>query len=62
MLLFPYFIMLNPPKSGGKKVALERMEEETDANKRSKLAEKMDRWNKALTEIANLKGKHINDR
>ncbi|CAH1440564.1 unnamed protein product [Lactuca virosa] len=39
-----------------------RMEAETNANKRSKLAQKMDRWNKALTEVADLKGKDVKDR
>ncbi|KAL7617423.1 hypothetical protein Lser_V15G03796 [Lactuca serriola] len=40
----------------------QRMEAETDANKRSKLAQKMERWNKALTEVADLKGKDVKDR
>ncbi|KAL7618873.1 hypothetical protein Lser_V15G03789 [Lactuca serriola] len=40
----------------------QRMEAETNPNKRSKLAQKMDRWNKALTEVADLKGKDIKDR
>ncbi|KAL7616807.1 hypothetical protein Lser_V15G03396 [Lactuca serriola] len=38
------------------------MEAETNANKRSQLAEKMDRWNKALIEVANLKGNDVNGR
>ncbi|KAL4581137.1 hypothetical protein LXL04_017346 [Taraxacum kok-saghyz] len=38
------------------------MEEETDAYKRSQLAQKMDRWNKALTQVANLKGNDANGR
>ncbi|XP_023767854.1 disease resistance protein RUN1 [Lactuca sativa] len=40
----------------------QRMEAETDANKRSNLAQKMDQWNKALTKIADLKGKDANGR
>ncbi|CAH1440830.1 unnamed protein product [Lactuca virosa] len=38
------------------------MEAETNANKRSQWAQKMDRWNKALKEVANLKGNDINGR
>ncbi|CAI9268758.1 unnamed protein product [Lactuca saligna] len=38
------------------------IEAETDANKRSKWTEKMDRWNKALTEVAGLKGNNVNGR
>ncbi|CAH1440561.1 unnamed protein product [Lactuca virosa] len=38
------------------------MESETNANKRSKLAQKIDRWNKALIEVVNLKGKDLNAR
>ncbi|KAL7618780.1 hypothetical protein Lser_V15G02541 [Lactuca serriola] len=38
------------------------MEAETNASKRSQLAQKMDRWNKALIEVANLKGKDVNGR
>ncbi|XP_023746924.1 disease resistance protein RUN1 isoform X2 [Lactuca sativa] len=38
------------------------MEEETNANKRSQWAQKMDQWNKALIEVANLKGKDVNGR
>ncbi|CAI9269629.1 unnamed protein product [Lactuca saligna] len=40
----------------------QRMEAETNPNKRSKLAQKIDRWNKALIEVADLKGKDIKDR
>ncbi|KAL7617421.1 hypothetical protein Lser_V15G03794 [Lactuca serriola] len=40
----------------------QRMEAEIDANKRSKLTQKMDSWNKALTEVADLKGKDVKDR
>ncbi|CAI9269646.1 unnamed protein product [Lactuca saligna] len=40
----------------------QRMEAETDANKRSKLAQKMEKWNRALVEVAGLKGKDINGR
>ncbi|CAH1440567.1 unnamed protein product [Lactuca virosa] len=40
----------------------QRMEAETDANKRSKLAQKMEKWNKALIEVADLKGKDVKDR
>ncbi|KAI3739215.1 hypothetical protein L2E82_29614 [Cichorium intybus] len=40
----------------------QRMEAETDANKRNKLAQKIDGWNKALTEVADLKGKDANGR
>lgn len=32
------------------------MEAERNADKRSHLAQKMDLWNKALTEVANLQG------
>ncbi|XP_042758530.1 disease resistance protein RUN1 isoform X1 [Lactuca sativa] len=38
------------------------MEEETNVNKRSQWAQKMDRWNKALIEVANLKGNDANGR
>ncbi|CAI9269436.1 unnamed protein product [Lactuca saligna] len=38
------------------------MEAETNANKRSQWAQKMDRWNKALTQVADLKGNEINGR
>ncbi|CAI9269428.1 unnamed protein product [Lactuca saligna] len=35
------------------------MEAETNANKRSQWAQKLDRWNKALKEVANLKGNDV---
>ncbi|KAL4581132.1 hypothetical protein LXL04_017341 [Taraxacum kok-saghyz] len=38
------------------------MEEETDGYKRSQWAQKIDRWNKALTQVANLKGNDVNGR
>ncbi|KAL7617631.1 hypothetical protein Lser_V15G03451 [Lactuca serriola] len=38
------------------------MDAETNANKRSQWAQKIDRWNKALTEVSNLKGKDIKGR
>ncbi|KAI3510916.1 hypothetical protein L1887_18055 [Cichorium endivia] len=38
------------------------MEVETDENKRSKWAQKMDRWNNALIEVAGLKGKDVKGR
>ncbi|KAL7618334.1 hypothetical protein Lser_V15G03480 [Lactuca serriola] len=38
------------------------MEAETNADKRSQLAQKMDRWNKALIEVANLKGNDVRGR
>ncbi|KAL7615834.1 hypothetical protein Lser_V15G03496 [Lactuca serriola] len=38
------------------------MEAEINAEKRSQLAQKMDRWNKALTQVADLKGNDINGR
>ncbi|CAH1420034.1 unnamed protein product [Lactuca virosa] len=38
------------------------MEAETNANKRIQWAQKMDRWNKALTEVANLKGIDVYER
>ncbi|CAI9269413.1 unnamed protein product [Lactuca saligna] len=38
------------------------MEVETDANKRSQWAQKMDRWNKALIEVGNLKGCDVKGR
>ncbi|CAH1440771.1 unnamed protein product [Lactuca virosa] len=38
------------------------METQTDANKKSHWAQKMDRWNKGLIKVANLKGKDINGR
>ncbi|CAI9269447.1 unnamed protein product [Lactuca saligna] len=38
------------------------MEAETNANKRSLWAQKMDRWHKALIEVANLKGNDVNGR
>nr|KAJ0226384.1 hypothetical protein LSAT_V11C100036860 [Lactuca sativa] len=40
----------------------QKMERETNANKRSQWAQKMDRWNKALTEVADLKGKDVTGR
>ncbi|KAJ9558776.1 hypothetical protein OSB04_013390 [Centaurea solstitialis] len=36
-----------------------RMEKEADAEKRSQWAQKIDLWNKALTEVAGLKGEYI---
>ncbi|XP_042758611.1 disease resistance protein RPV1 isoform X2 [Lactuca sativa] len=36
------------------------MEAEINADKRSQLAQKMNRWNKALTQVADLKGNDIN--
>ncbi|XP_042758661.1 disease resistance protein RPV1 [Lactuca sativa] len=38
------------------------MEAETNANKRSQWAQKMDQWNKALTQVADLKGNDVNGR
>ncbi|KAL7617147.1 hypothetical protein Lser_V15G03466 [Lactuca serriola] len=38
------------------------MEAETNANKRSQWAQKMDRWNKALIEVGNLKGCDVKGR
>ncbi|KAL7615980.1 hypothetical protein Lser_V15G03522 [Lactuca serriola] len=38
------------------------METETNAYKRSQWAQKMERWNKALTEVANLKGNDVKGR
>ncbi|CAI9269444.1 unnamed protein product [Lactuca saligna] len=38
------------------------MEAETNAYKRSQWAQKMERWNKALTEVANLKGNDVKGR
>ncbi|KAL4585110.1 hypothetical protein LXL04_009725 [Taraxacum kok-saghyz] len=38
------------------------MEEETDANKKSQWAQKIDRWTKALTKVADLKGKDVKGR
>ncbi|KAL7618267.1 hypothetical protein Lser_V15G03388 [Lactuca serriola] len=40
----------------------QKMDEETDENKRSQWAQKIDRWNKALIEVANLKGNDVNGR
>ncbi|KAL7616808.1 hypothetical protein Lser_V15G03391 [Lactuca serriola] len=40
----------------------QKMDNETDENKRKQWAQKMDRWNKALKELANLKGNDINGR
>ncbi|KAJ9535878.1 hypothetical protein OSB04_un000966 [Centaurea solstitialis] len=37
----------------------QRMEKEVDAEKRSQWAQKIDLWNKALTEVAGLKGEYI---
>ncbi|KAK9058324.1 hypothetical protein SSX86_023165 [Deinandra increscens subsp. villosa] len=39
-----------------------RMEEEKDENKRCEWAQKIELWKKALTQVANLKGKDANDR
>ncbi|KAL4561309.1 hypothetical protein LXL04_033473 [Taraxacum kok-saghyz] len=38
------------------------MEAETNANKKSQWVRKIDRWNKALIEVADLKGKDVNGR
>nr|KAJ0227743.1 hypothetical protein LSAT_V11C100040600 [Lactuca sativa] len=38
------------------------IEAETDANNRSKLAQKIEKWNKALIEVADLKGNDVKDR
>ncbi|KAL7615525.1 hypothetical protein Lser_V15G03519 [Lactuca serriola] len=38
------------------------MDAEANANKRSQWAQKMDRWNKALTQVADLKGNVLNGR
>ncbi|XP_023751026.1 disease resistance protein RUN1 isoform X1 [Lactuca sativa] len=40
----------------------QQMEAETNANKRSQMAKKIDNWEKALTEVANLKGNDVNGR
>ncbi|KAL7618268.1 hypothetical protein Lser_V15G03389 [Lactuca serriola] len=40
----------------------QKMDEETDENKRSQWGQKIKRWNKALTEVANLKGNDVNGR
>nr|XP_043623666.1 disease resistance protein RPV1-like [Erigeron canadensis] len=40
----------------------QRMEAETNAEKRSQWTKKMDRWIKALTQVASLKGKGVKDR
>ncbi|KAI3826767.1 hypothetical protein L1987_00820 [Smallanthus sonchifolius] len=40
----------------------QRMEAETNAEKRSQLALKMDSWRRALTQVADLKGKHAKGR
>ncbi|KAD5802456.1 hypothetical protein E3N88_13816 [Mikania micrantha] len=40
----------------------QKMEAETDAEKRSQLAQKMDSWKMALTEVANLRGTDAKDR
>ncbi|KAL7618485.1 hypothetical protein Lser_V15G03804 [Lactuca serriola] len=40
----------------------QKMEAETNLNKRIKWAQKIDRWNKALIEVAGLKGKDVNGR
>ncbi|KAK1413522.1 hypothetical protein QVD17_35297 [Tagetes erecta] len=39
----------------------QKMEDETDAVKRSELAKKIELWKMALTQVANLKGKHANN-
>ncbi|XP_023751043.1 disease resistance protein RUN1 isoform X1 [Lactuca sativa] len=39
-----------------------KMEAETDANKRSEIAQKIERWKKALTEVADLERKDVNGR
>ncbi|XP_023745401.1 disease resistance protein RPV1 isoform X2 [Lactuca sativa] len=40
----------------------QKMDEETDENKRSQWGQKIERWNKALIQVANLKGNDINGR
>ncbi|KAI7742660.1 hypothetical protein M8C21_025548, partial [Ambrosia artemisiifolia] len=39
----------------------QRMESESDEEKRSEWAEKIEKWKKALTEVADIKGKEAND-
>ncbi|XP_023745407.1 disease resistance protein RPV1 isoform X1 [Lactuca sativa] len=39
-----------------------KMDEETEENKRNQWGQKIERWNKALIEVANLKGNDINGR
>ncbi|CAI9269442.1 unnamed protein product [Lactuca saligna] len=40
----------------------QKMDEETDANKRSQWAQKMERWHRILTQVSHLKGKNVNGR
>ncbi|KAL7616806.1 hypothetical protein Lser_V15G03397 [Lactuca serriola] len=40
----------------------QKMDEEVDENKRRQWAQRMDGWNKALMEVANLKGNDVNGR
>ncbi|CAI9269325.1 unnamed protein product [Lactuca saligna] len=40
----------------------QKMDEETDESKKSQWAQKIERWNKALIEVANLKGNDVNGR
>ncbi|CAH1441371.1 unnamed protein product [Lactuca virosa] len=69
-IVFPIFYHVEPTHvrkqqdSFGNAMSEHRkmIEAENDANKRSKWAEKMDRWNKALTEVAGLKGNNVNGR
>ncbi|KAL7618263.1 hypothetical protein Lser_V15G03384 [Lactuca serriola] len=40
----------------------QKMDEETDENKRSQWVQKIERWNKALVEVASIKGNDVNGR
>ncbi|XP_023767466.1 disease resistance protein RUN1 [Lactuca sativa] len=69
-IVFPIFYHVEPTdvrkqqSSFGDAMAKHRrmMEAETDANRRSKWAQKIELWDKALREVAGLKGKDANGR
>ncbi|KAI3739623.1 hypothetical protein L2E82_30033 [Cichorium intybus] len=69
-IVIPIFYHVEPThirkqqSSSGVAMAKHRqtMETLTDANKKSQWAQKMDQWNNALSEVANLKGNDVNGR
>ncbi|KAM0052497.1 putative TIR domain, P-loop containing nucleoside triphosphate hydrolase [Helianthus debilis subsp. tardiflorus] len=68
--VFPIFYHVNPSdvrkqrNSFGDAMAdhKQRMERESDEKKRSELVKKIEKWKKALTEVADMKGKEANGR
>ncbi|KAM0052483.1 putative TIR domain, P-loop containing nucleoside triphosphate hydrolase [Helianthus debilis subsp. tardiflorus] len=69
-IVFPIFYHVNPsdvrkqPNSFGDAMAdhKQRMERESDEKKRSQLGKKIEKWKKALTEVAHIKGEEAKGR